>query len=70
MVFLDLHNASLGPDALADPLLIETKAVEPLVPNTFNDPDWLADVSEVPIRISPLDLIVSLSLVLPVPYNL
>ena len=55
MVFLDLHNASLGPDALADPLLIETKAVEPLVPNTFNDPHWLADVSELPIRISPLD---------------
>ena len=57
MVFLDLHNASLGPDALADPLLIATKAVEPLVPITFNDPDWLADVSEVPIRTWPVLII-------------
>ena len=43
MVFLDLHNASLGPDALLDPLLIETKAVVPFSPNTFNAPDWFLD---------------------------
>ena len=60
MVFLDLHNASLGPDALADPLLIETKAVLPSVPYTFNAPDWLDVVTVVPIN-NPHDATIFIS---------
>ena len=62
VVFLDLHNASLEPDALLDPLLIETKDVVPSVPNTFNAPDWLDDVTVVPTRNLPSESTLTLSL--------